>query len=446
MGKKLYPFQKKAVKKIHKFKGNCLLADEMGLGKTIEALAWVKLTKTFPLIIICPSTMKYVWKREMGEKFKIPAKILNGTKTKQLKPEKAIIINYAILKNWEKELRKIKPKIIIADEAHYVKNRYAKRSKATQKLAKNANKFMALTGTPITMRPTELWHILHILNPKEYSSFIKFAYEYSKPKYNPWKRGMDFTEPKNVDKLHRKLKKTVMIRRLKKDVLKELPAKQRRIIPLKLKNFNEYIKVRMDVQKWFQQMEDGKINDSMLKGLSKITALKNKAVELKMANIHKWINDYLEETDNKLVIMGIHKKVLKPLYAKYKKIAVLVDGTVTGKKRENAVNKFQKNKKCRLFIGNIQAAGVGITLTAAPALAFIEIDNSPANHLQAEDRIHRISQEQNVNIFYLVGMKTIEEKMAKRLNKKQRTASAIIDGKKSDEFEIFNLLKGSKNE
>ena len=135
-------------------------------------------------------------------------------------------------------------------------------------------------------------------------------------------------------------------------------------------------------------------------------------------------------------------------HKKYKHTSVVVDGSVSGKKRKIAVQIFQKNKSIRLFIGNIKAAGVGITLTAANTLAFVEMDWTPGDHTQAEDRIHRIGQKKAAMIYYLIAKNTIEESLCELIQKKAAILSATLDGKKRiNRLDIFNelqkaLLKG----
>ena len=158
-----------------------------------------------------------------------------------------------------------------------------------------------------------------------------------------------------------------------------------------------------------------------------------------MKNVNVWIQNFLE-TDEKLVVFCTHKFVIEELMEEFKEIAVKIDGSVTGENRQKAVDEFQTNDKIRLFVGNVQAAGVGITLTAASNLVFIELGWSPMMHDQAEDRIHRIGQKNSVMIYYLLAANTIEEKIAKLLDSKRKVVDAILDGVETEQASLLSEL------
>jgi len=148
----------------------------------------------------------------------------------------------------------------------------------------------------------------------------------------------------------------------------------------------------------------------------------------------QWISDFIS-TDEKLVVMAYHTMAIDDIYSKFKDVAVKFDGRTNQLDRQKAIDKFQKDEKTKLFIGQINAASVGITLTAAHSLAFVEFTYTPTDHLQAEDRIHRIGQDaEMVNIYYLIGFGTIEEKITKMLNIKNNVVSKVVDGKEDKEF------------
>jgi SNF2 family DNA or RNA helicase len=233
-----------------------------------------------------------------------------------------------------------------------------------------------------------------------------------------------------------------MIRRLKKNVLKELPDKIRTVVPLILPNYNEYHHIETNFADWLKHKAPDKAEKALkAEALVKLGYLKRTAATFKLNLVINWINDFLEENDEKLVLFCSHTSIIEALLAQYKNISVRVDGSVTGKERHAAVAHFQTNKKIRLFIGNIRAAGEGITLTAASNLAFVELDFTPSKHIQAEDRIHRIGQKETVNIFYLIAKDTIEEDLCKMIQKKNKIIAAVIDGTdKPKDFNVFNRL------
>ena len=446
------PFQKKAVRKINHFKGRALLADEMGLGKTIEALQWLKENpKIRPAIVVGPASAKWVWEMEASLKFGMRSEILSGQTppkkgTKLLGKHPILILNYEILQYWTKYLKKLKPQVLLLDECHFVKNSRAARTKAVKKLAKNIPHIIGISGTPLTNRPDELWNIVSLVRPDVFESHFTYRWRYCKPVLKPW--GWEYKGAANLKELHRKLNSCMMIRRLKKDVLSELPAKTRQVISMQIE-LDEYNEARDNFITWLTKQSAAKARSARnAERLVQIGCLKRLAAEAKMDGVLNWVDSFLEESSGKIVLFCTHKKIIKQINERYKKISVVFDGSTPKHKRKLVVKKFQTDKKTRIFIGNIKAAGVVITLTAASTLAFVELDWVPGHHTQAEDRIHRIGQTNAAMIYYLVAKGTIEEKLCQILQAKQEVVSATLDGKKyKNKLDIFNelqneLLKG----
>ena len=176
MTTKILPYQIRGIKKIEHFKGRALLADEMQLGKTREALVYIKRhKKKRPVIVICPSISKWVWEHQAREYINVRAIVLEGTKPpkrKLLKNPSFLIINYDILSPWKEYLINLKPKILVIDECHYTKNRSAIRTKQVRMIAKNVPHIIAISGTPLVNRPSELWPILNLLRPDIFKGFM----------------------------------------------------------------------------------------------------------------------------------------------------------------------------------------------------------------------------------------------------------------------------------
>jgi len=160
------------------------------------------------------------------------------------------------------------------------------------------------------------------------------------------------------------------------------------------------------------------------------------AVRGKLNAVFEWIDNFFESSDDKLVVFAHHQFVIEAIYERYKEIAVKLTGETSMKDRQKAVDEFQNNPETRLFVGNIQAAGVGLTLTAASTAAFVELAWTPSAHTQAEDRIHRIGQRNTATIYYLVAAGTIEERIAKIIRKKAEITSVVTDGE-SEKFDIL---------
>jgi SWI/SNF-related matrix-associated actin-dependent regulator 1 of chromatin subfamily A len=231
-----------------------------------------------------------------------------------------------------------------------------------------------------------------------------------------------------------------MIRRKKEEVLKELPAKQRTIIPMQITNKQEYKTIKNDFLDWMFESKGKAAAEKakQAKALVKIGQLKQAVARGKMNGAIDWIKDFLEVED-KLVVFCTHKETINVLMEEFKGIVVKVDGST--KDKQAAVDAFQDNKNIRLFVGNIKAAGTGITLTAASNLAFLELGWTPGEHTQAEDRIHRIGQENAaVTIYYLIGQNTIEEDIIKLIDEKREVLDAVLDGKETDEESLLTEL------
>lgn len=439
--RELFPFQKQGVAFIESRGGRALIGDEMGLGKTIQALAWLQLhPEKRPAIILCPASLKLNWAKELRDTLSTRdmVQILQGTKPYPITGS-IIIINYDILNNWIKTLQAINPKVIIMDETHYIKNSSAIRTKAAKKLAKDIPHVIALTGTPIVNRPVEGFNIFQILDRNQFPNFWTYVHRYCGARHNGF--GWDFSGATNKEELNQILTSTIMIRRRKADVLKDLPEKLFSFVPMELDNKKEYSTAELEFIEYLRGVKGKKAAEKAKKAehLVKIEALKQLAVKGKMKQAINWIKDFIED-GSKLVVFAVHKEVIDQLMKEFKEIAVKIDGSTPIPERHKAVEVFQSDPNIKLFIGNIQAAGVGLTLTAASAVTFLELPWTPGELQQAEDRCHRIGQKNSVNIYYLLAENTVEYKLAKLLDRKKEVLSAVIDGKPVEEKNLISEL------
>jgi len=336
---KLYKYQKKGVKALSKFGGRALLADEMGLGKTIQALTWAKKNKIKRTLVICPASLKLNWEQEAKMHLQQPSVVLSGRKvnhvllrhtSKKNKKTVLLIINFEILGAWKKFLKKFKPQLVIIDECHRIKSPKALCTKNTKKICKKAKHILALGGTPLTNRPVELWNTLNLLRPEEFDSFFIYAQRYCQPKRTRW--GWQYNGAAHLDELHSRLKRTCMVRRLKKDVLKQLPAKSRSVVPLSIDNPGEYHRAEEDFLAWLSSISKLKANRARkAQQLVKIGYLKRLAAQLKLRNTIRWIDLFLEESDKKLVLFGIHRSIIQPLTSRYSASMVSITGQTNGR-------------------------------------------------------------------------------------------------------------------
>jgi SWI/SNF-related matrix-associated actin-dependent regulator 1 of chromatin subfamily A len=440
---KLFPYQQECVNEIDWFLGRALLTAEPGLGKTLMSLSWLMLhPEAWPAVVTCPASVKFVWEREALNFFGVKSRVLEG-----MTPDDAmgkcpplLIVNYDILTVWLPWLRKHRPRTIIMDECQLISNPRAQRSRAARKLCKRRPYVLALSGTPLMNKPIELFNILNILCPAVFNSRREYIDEYCDPTWTPW--GVKYTGATNTKQLHDLLIDTCMVRRRKVDVLKDLPEKLRSVVPVSLSDPSEYRRASDDFLSWLRMQDPRKAKSaSRAEALTKVGYMLRLAARLKMNAVADWINDFLRGSDEKLVVFAVHKDVIAELLERIKAKAVVINGSVTGRARDRLVDQFQTDDRTRVLLGNIEAAGVGLTLTAASTVLLIELTGRPGDLVQAEDRCHRIGTRSTVWCHYLVAKGTIEERMCEIVQRKQRVLSSVLDGgPNDDDLDVYDEL------
>lgn len=467
---------------------------------TIEAIAAVEYLDAYPSLIISPASLKLNWKKEINTWTNRTTFVVDGLLKNVLDDNNNIIvencpsyngdfviINYDILgrvlnKKTDDEdndyiyktiddeevkslielshkdlLKDIKFKSIIIDESQYCINRKSMRTQSVQELSKNIKYRFALSGTPMINRPSELISQLVILDQLEnMGGFWTYAKRYCNAYEGDF--GWNLSGFSNLQELHDKLVSTCFIRRRKKDVLTELPEKQRSLIPLQIDNKVEYDSVKNNLINWLMNtfsikikndvMTDStlshlvdsqkkslvlnRINKKILNAkksetLVKIEYLKQLAAQGKLNKVMEFIDNFINSGE-KLVLFATHKEIYNKIIEKYKDVCVYIVGGSSNVQKQQAVDKFQTDDKIKLFVGSIEAAGVGHTLTAASNVAFIELAWTSAMHDQCEDRCHRMGQKNFVNCYYLYGVDTIDELILELIDLKRKASSAVIDG------------------
>ena len=441
----LFPFQMNGVSFLEQRGGNALIADEQGLGKTITALAYLQLHPELrPAVIVTPAALKLNWRDEAHAWIQdSDIEVLRG-QTPYPTTGSVLIINYDILPYWVGALLVDKPRVIIADEVHLCKSQSAQRTRALKLLVKSTKphkRFIGLTGTPVVNRPIEYFNTLNLINPKLFSNRWKFAERYCGLKHTGF--GWDMNGSTHADELYDILTKGgPMLRRLKSNVLPDLPDKIRSYVPIAVskREFAEYQQARDDFKEWVKQAKGAGANTNAI-ALVKITALKRLAARAKLASVCDWIRNQLDG-GNKLVVFAHHIEIQDKLMAEFAGISAQ---TISGDKEKSnaAIKRFQSDPHCQLFVGSLKRDGVGITLTAASSLAFLELPWSPGDLAQAEDRIHRIGQKNSVNIYYLLAEGTIDKAIAKILDSKRKVVDKVTDGVQTADFELLSTLMQS---
>jgi SNF2 family DNA or RNA helicase len=423
LGGRLAPFQWAAVRYALAAR-RCFLSDEQGLGKTVEALATLEADDAFPAVVVCPASMKLTWAREAARW--LPHRsvsVLSGRGTVPRRAE-VTILNYEIVEAHRQTLARMGIKALVADESHYVKNPQAKRTKAVRKLAEAVatdGLRLALTGTPVLNHADELIAQLRVIGQmQQFGSGATFSRQ--------------FDGELNEERLHWHLRRSCFVRRLKADVLPQLPAKRQVVVPVGLANEPEYRLAEDDVIKWLrtQPLDLGALDARIAatlraERLAQLTALQRLAARGKLAAALAWIHDFLNAGEP-IVVFARHVEVQLAVLDRFPDAAHVL-GTDSIAAREQAVAAFQRADGPQLIVCATRVAAHGITLTRASNVVFLELEWTPAIHDQAEDRCHRIGQRDAVTAWYLLAAETIDETMARLIQRKREVVSAVTDGR-----------------
>lgn len=447
-----------------------LIADEMGLGKTIQAIGAVNADATVKsVLIICPKSLTLNWVRELNKwlvrSFSVTRAASAPTSTDE---GLIVVVSYEEAKKHEKALAGVWD-LVIVDEAHLIKNQKAQRTVTVHALAKAARRRILLTGTPIANRPVELFSLLQVCAPEAWDpagndyktgepyaagsgkGFFKFAKRYCNAHKKPAGRRTvwDFSGNSNMAELQEKLRTSCMVRRLKADVLTELPPKRRQIVEIPANGGTEAVEtenrsfsayegeieaatVAVELAKC--ESDDAyaaacaKLEQATKVAFTAISGNRHATAVAKIPHVVEHVRLALEDGDGKIVVMAHHHDVIDGIAAGLAEFgAVQLTGRDDLETRQAAVDRFQTDPTCRVFIGSIMAAGVGITLTAASHVVFAELDWTPGNVSQAEDRCHRIGQRESVLVQHLVFDGSLDARMVKILVSKQAVADAALD-------------------
>jgi SWI/SNF-related matrix-associated actin-dependent regulator 1 of chromatin subfamily A len=397
-------------------------------GKTIQLAGLLNLRgqELQRVLVVTPASVKRIWALELSKWLvrKLPIMIVKGpTQPSDLPASGIWIINYELLVKFRGPLLREPWDLIALDEAHFIKNRSSRRTKAAFGLAKVARRKILLTGTPLLNRPAELWALLHFLAPAEWPNFYRFAHRYCAPFRSEW--GWDFSGASNLEELNARLRRGLMLRRLKKDVLSQLPPLTRALVPLDVGLGDLEALTRLaglDPLKMPLEL------DPLLIPLDCVAKIRHELGRLKAGPALTFILEQAESSDEKFVVFAHHRAVLDELYRGLAGSgAVLVTGETAEADRQSAIERFQTDPSTRFFVGSIRAMGLGVTLSAASRVIFVEQDWTPSILRQAEDRLHRISQTQAVLVQYLVVPDSIDINVMRSVIAKIEVIERTID-------------------
>ncbi|XP_054064196.1 SWI/SNF-related matrix-associated actin-dependent regulator of chromatin subfamily A-like protein 1 isoform X3 [Rissa tridactyla] len=352
----LMPFQREGVNFAISRNGRLLLADDMGLGKTLQAICIAAYyRKEWPLLVVTPSSVRFTWAE---------------------------------------------------DESHFLKNIKTARCRAAMPLLKAARRVILLSGTPAMSRPAELYTQIAAVQPAFFPQFHSFGLRYCDAKKMPW--GWDYSGSSNLTELKILLKESIMIRRLKSDVLSQLPAKQRKMIVVAPEGISA--KTKAVLANEAKKMAKG--YDSKQHEREALLLFYNRTAEAKIHSVVEYILELLERGSDKFLVFAHHKIMLDAIVAELEKKHVeyiRIDGSTPSAERQSLCQKFQFSEKQVVAVLSLTAANMGLTLSAADLVVFAELFWNPGVLIQAEDRAHRIGQTSSVNVHYLVAKGTADD-------------------------------------
>jgi SWI/SNF-related matrix-associated actin-dependent regulator 1 of chromatin subfamily A len=427
------------------------------LGKTIQVIGLINADPSIQrILIICPATLRRNWERELRKWLVNPLTIWHASPSGNWHAEafNITIINYDILTKRSDVLRGTEWDLVVCDEAHYLKNPEAKRTVAVVGKEKKgvyevepirAKRRIMLTGTPIPNRPIEGWPIFRYLDPAEFNNFWGYAKRYCGAVQGHY--GWDLSGSSNLGELQRKLRGSIMIRRLKADVLTELPAKRRSVIEISANGASSIVAAesqawdayesRVQALRVAAELSKAESEESYAAAVaalkeaasiafSEMSQIRHDTAVAKIPYIIEHLRNAIAD-GSKVVCFAHHHDVIEALQNEFGTEAVSLYGETKMDARQYAVDRFQSDAGVKVFIGGILAAGVGITLTAASHVVFAELDWVPGNVTQAEDRCHRIGQRDMVLCEHLVFEGSIDCRMAHVLVEKQSVIADALD-------------------
>lgn len=449
-----YPYQLQGIARGLQLK-RFINGDDMGLGKTLESIATINKADAFPCLVICPNVVKINWQREWHKFTDKKAMVLTDSVRDswpffwQTGMNQVFIVNYESLRKYfvrritKAEKWTLKDvefhntiklfKSVIIDESHKVKSTATQQTKFCKGIASGKEYIILLTGTPVVNKPKDLVAQLGIMDRMiDMGRWKGFMLRYcSGP-----------NQASNLKELNYKLWQHCFFRREKSKVLTQLPDKVRQIVSCEITNRKEYMDAERDLidyLKRYKEADDEKIQKS-LKGevMVRIGILKDITARGKLKEVIDFVKDFRENGKKIILFCNLHEIVDRLMIAFPS--AVCVTGRQNMQEKQASVDAFQKNPKTDVIICSIKAASAGITLTAASDVAFIELPWTYADCDQAESRAHRIGQKDSVNCYYLLGRRTIDQKLYRIIEEKKHISNAVLGAEDNIQTNIVDMV------
>ncbi|KAM8788353.1 SWI/SNF-related matrix-associated actin-dependent regulator of chromatin subfamily A-like protein 1 isoform 2-T2 [Rhynchonycteris naso] len=405
----LLPFQRAGVNFAIAKGGRLLLADDMGLGKTLQAICVAAFyRKEWPLLVVVPSSVRFTWEQAFLRWLPSlnPAHISVVETSKDCLTAGLVnIVSFDLLSKLEKQI-KMPFKVVIIDESHFLKNIKTARCRAALPILKVAKRVILLSGTPAVSRPAELYTQIIAVKPTFFPQFRTFGLRYCDAKQHAW--GWDYSGSSNLGELKLLLEEAVMLRRLKADVLSQLPAKQRKMVVVAPSRISARARASLDAAAKEMTAKDrskGQQREALI-------LFFNRTAEAKIPCVIEYILDLLESGREKFLVFAHHKVVLDAITNELERKQVQhirIDGSTPSADRERLCQQFQLCERHAVAVLSITAANMGLTFAAADLVVFAELFWNPGVLMQAEDRVHRIGQSSSVGIHYLVARGTADD-------------------------------------
>ncbi|XP_018300731.1 SWI/SNF-related matrix-associated actin-dependent regulator of chromatin subfamily A-like protein 1 [Mycetomoellerius zeteki] len=434
----LMPFQREGICYGISKNGRCIIADDMGLGKTIQALGIAHYYKeSWPLLIVTPSSVRYQWSQAIYEFLpSIPTHYIHHfANTKDhIGDDKITITSYDLLVRAINTFAKHIYGFVILDESHGLKSNKTARFQATNRICTHARHIVLLTGTPALSRPVELYTQISLANPR-FMSYEDYGIRYCAGQRSIF--GWDFLGSSNSQELQALLKSDCMIRRLKADVLNQLPSKIRKVIILD----SSLIKTGKQMREMSQRLQT---NITGLERHSTLIQYYNQSSYARVTAVRNYVAK-LFENKKKCLLYGHHQIILDTICEAAESVDIAyirIDGKTNSEQRKLLIDKFQECDECLVAVLSITAVNAGVTLTAANLVVFTELFWNPGILSQAEDRVHRIGQNNTVTIEYLIAQNTVDDYLWPLLHKKKDVLNAL--GLKQD-LSINNIAVAVQN-
>jgi SWI/SNF-related matrix-associated actin-dependent regulator 1 of chromatin subfamily A len=418
--------QKEAIEKLTSNK-KFILADDMGLGKTTSTIISSIETKSKKILIVCPASLKINWFREIQNYTDRSIYICEG---KKYEDADFVIVNYDIIKNFhdpknkeESILLKSNFDLVILDECHYIKNSQAIRTKLVNDFVKNVDRLWLLTGTPITSRPIDYYNLLRLVDSPVSLNWQAYVIRYCggyQFRVGGNKKIWNTNGATNLDELRERTSLQIL-RRLKENVL-DLPEKIITPVYLKLKS-KEYEELMGEYFDWYRNKRDE--SSSLTIQFSKLMKVRQVIANEKVESTIELCENILEQ-DKKVIVFTNFTDTLHRIHSHFGKKAVYLDGSCSKIARQHAIDEFQNNDKIKVFVGNLKAAGVGITLTAGEVIVMNDLSFVPSDHAQAEDRAYRYGQKNNVLVYYPIFENTVEGAIYDILSHKKQIINQVM--------------------